>query len=260
MNTTMEKVSLAILNSKRTVFLTGAGISTESGIPDYRGTNGQFWGEYDSKDSYISNFVNDIGSRMRCWQACAKLYMVIQDARPNPAHLALAELERMKLLRGIITQNVDGLHQKAGNRSKIVVEIHGTFHSITCLDCGKKYDCKAIYTSIAKGAKVPYCDNCQGILKPDTVFPGEDIAPNVALRTIRMVNPLKLFIVTGSSLEVQPAAYLPVKAKEAGAKLAIINLTPTPYDKYADYLIHDSASHTLSKIVQRVKHHFTSLS
>lgn len=259
MNTVLRKISLSILNSKRTVVFTGAGISTESGIPDYRGTNGQFWGEYDSKDSYISNFVNDSGSRMRCWQACAEFYMVIQGARPNPAHFALAELERMKLLRGIITQNVDGLHQKAGNRSKIMVEIHGTAHSISCLDCGRKYDCKTVYASIANGTKIPYCDYCQGILKPDTVFPGESIAPKIALRTMRMVNPSELFIVIGSSLEVQPAAYLPVKAKEAGAKLAIINLTPTPYDRYADYLIHDSASHTLSEVIQIVKHNLASI-
>lgn len=253
MKTVIEKLSLEILNSKRTVVLTGAGISTESGIPDYRGTTGQFWGKYDTRDSYISNFVNNSESRRRCWQACTEFYVIMENALPNPAHFALAELERMKLLRGIITQNVDGLHQKAGNRPRIIVEIHGTSHSISCLDCGKKYDCKTIYESIAKGTMVPYCNYCQGILKPDTVFPGESIAPNIAQMAIRMVNSSDIFIVIGSSLEIQPAAYLPVKAKEADTKLAIINLTPTPYDRYADYLIHDSASRILSEIVHTVK-------
>lgn len=253
MSTVMKKLASAISNSIRPVFLTGAGISTESGIPDYRGTNGQFWGKYNVTDSYISNFVNNSESRRRCWQACAEFYTVIQNTLPNYAHSALAELEEMKLLRGVITQNVDGLHQKAGNSSKAVIEIHGTFHSISCLDCGKKYDCKIIYASIAKGTMVPYCDCCQGILKPDTVFPGQTIAPNIARKVMRMVNSSELLIVVGSSLEIQPAAYLPVKAKEAGAKLAIINLTPTPYDKYADYLIHDSASRILSEIVHTVK-------
>ncbi|HHT9135093.1 MAG TPA: SIR2 family NAD-dependent protein deacylase [Candidatus Avalokitesvara rifleensis] len=253
MNTVVERISLALLNSRYTVALTGAGISTESGIPDYRGTSGQFWGKYDSRDSHISNFINNSGSRMRCWEVCATFYQLIRDAHPNLAHLALAELEQMKLLRGIITQNVDGLHQKAGNRPKTIVEIHGTAHLISCLDCGRKYASETIYDMIARGVKVPYCECCQGILKPDTVFPGEAIASNVARRALKMVESSKILIVIGSSLEVQPAAYLPVKAKEAGAKLVIINLTSTPYDKYADYLIHDSANHTLGKIMKRVK-------
>lgn len=253
MNTTVEKISMSILNSKRTVVLTGAGISTESGIPDYRGTGGQFWGEYNSTDFYISNFIKNSDDRKRCWQAYAKFYQVIREAYPNPAHFALVELERMKLLRGIITQNVDGLHQKAGSSPKIIVEIHGTVHSISCLDCGRKYDCAAIYASIPMGINVPYCEYCQGILKPDTVFPGEAIAPNVARRTLKIIDSSEFLIVVGSSLEVQPAAYLPVKAKEVGAKLAIINLTPTPYDKHADYLVRSSASYALGEIVKGVK-------
>ena len=258
MSLVMKKLATAISNSIHPVFLTGAGISTESGIPDYRGTNGQFWGKYSITDSYISNFVNNSESRRRCWQACAEFYTIIQHALPNHAHFALAELEKMKLLRGIITQNVDGFHQKASNSSKAVIEIHGTFHSISCLDCGKKYDCKIVYESIAKGTIVPYCDYCQGILKPDTVFPGQNITPIIARKVLRMITSSELIIVIGSSLEIQPAAYLPVKAKEAGAKLVIINWTPTPYDKYADYLIHDSASHVLNKIVQIVKNNLHS--
>lgn len=254
----MKKLASAISNCIRPVFLTGAGISTESGIPDYRGTTGQFWGKYNVTDSYISNFVNNSESRRRCWQACAEFYTIIQNTLPNHAHFALAELEKMKRLQGIITQNVDGLHQKAGNSSKTVIEIHGTFHSISCLDCGKKHDCEIVYASLAKGTMVPYCDYCQGMLKPDTVFPGQVIAPNIAQKVIRMVNSAELLIVVGSSLEIQPAAYLPVKAKETGAKLAIINFTPTPYDKYSDYLIHDSAGYALSKIVQTVKNNLRS--
>lgn len=256
MNTLVDKVAEAVLNSKRTVVLTGAGISTESGIPDYRGSNDQFWGEYDSKDFYLSNYISNSESRMRCWQACAAFYETIRDARPNPAHLALVELERMKLLRGIITQNVDGLHQKAGNSAKVVVELHGTAHSISCLDCGRRYDCETIYASVSKGTKVPYCEYCQGILKPDTVWPGEPLSPNVAKRALQMATSCKLFIVAGSSLEVQPAAYLPVKAKESGAKLVIINLTPTPYDKYSDYLIRHPAGETFTEIARQVKKQF----
>lgn len=253
MSTVVEKLSKAILNSKRTVAFTGAGISTESGIPAYRGSDGQFWGEYDSKDFYISNFLMNSGSRLRCWQGCAKFYEVIRNAHPNPAHLALAELGRMKLLRGIITQNVDGLHQKAGNRPSTVVEIHGTAHSISCLDCGRKYDCNVIYSFVVNQKSVPYCEYCQGILKMDTIFPGEEIIPNVASRTLRMLDSANLLIVIGCSLETQPAAYLPVKAREVGAKVAIINLSYTRYDKYADYIIRCSAGPALSEILKHVR-------
>jgi NAD-dependent deacetylase len=253
MKPVVERLSTAILDSNRTIVLTGAGISTESGIPDYRGTNGQFWGEYDGRDFYISNFVRDSRTRRRCWQTLAKFYNAIKHAHPNPAHLALAKLERMKLLRGIITQNVDGLHQKAGNSDKIIIEIHGTAHSISCLDCGRKYDPGTLFASIANGTGIPYCEYCQGILKPDTVFPGEEIAPNIARKALRMIDSSQLVIVVGSSLEIQPAAYLPVKAKEEGAKLAIVSLGSTPYDRYADYLIHASASHVLNEVVKRIE-------
>lgn len=252
MKTVIDEIADAILDSKCNVFLTGAGISTESGVPDYRSSNNQFWGEYDSKDFYLSNFLTDGGSRMRCWRACAVFYETMKNAQPNPAHLVLAELERRKLLRGIITQNVDGLHQKAGNSRKVVIELHGTAHTISCVDCGRKYNSEGIYASISKWTSVPYCEYCQGILKPDTVFPGEPIIPNVAKRVLQMATSCKLLIVIGSSLEVQPAAYLPLKAKEAGARLGIINLTPTPYDKYADYLIYRPAGKTLAEIVKKI--------
>lgn len=252
MSSTIEQIARALVDSKRTVILSGAGISTESGIPDYRGTSSHFWEKYSSQDFSLSTFLKSEEGRIRCWQTSMVLYQIIRNAHPNPAHYALAELERMKLLRGIITQNVDGLHQKAGSSRKIIVELHGTVHSISCLDCGRKYDCETVYTSVSKGVTVPYCDYCQGILKPNTIFPGEPLFLNIARRALQMATSSKLFLVVGSSLEVQPASYLPIKAKEAGAKLAIINLSPTPYDNYTDYLIYGPAGQTLSEIVKQV--------
>lgn len=224
----------------RLVAFTGAGISAESGIPTYRGEDG-VWDKYDpskyadiryfrKEPSYYWNFFKDV----RC--------PVLKKAQPNKAHLALAGFEEAGKLSAIITQNIDGLHQLAG--SKRVLELHGNTRRILCLECGEAYGIDAIYKKI-ESQLPPHCSKCNGVLKPDVVFFGESLPSTVLDEAITETRSCDLFLVVGSSLVVQPAASLPVMAKENGASLVIVNKDPTPLDRMADLVIHDSASSIL---------------
>ena len=178
---------------------------------------------------------------------------LLANAQPNAAHLAIAELEKMGKLSSVITQNIDNLHQKAGNDPDFVYELHGNMERMVCLDCGKKYPVDSLIEQIKSEDHVPDCENCGGILKPDVILFGEALPQKTLMDATREAQECDLFIVIGSSLVVTPAAYMPVYAKRSRAKLVIINIGPTQQDDLADVIIDHSAGETMTKIMQKLK-------
>lgn len=251
MDTLTRRVADLILSSKRVVVFTGAGVSTESGIPDFRSPGG-IWTRFDPEDFTYQKFVSDVGARRKHWQLLGDGSLTTK-AKPNPAHYAVAELDRMGLLDCVITQNVDNLHQKAGVPDEKVFELHGNLLWAACLGCGRRYPFEQILTRLEKGEEIPDCEACHGILKPDAVFFGEDLPADVLREATRRANGADLFIVIGSTLVVYPAAYMPQYAVSGGAKLVIINLTSTPMDSEATVLIRARAGEAMAKVLEWVK-------
>lgn len=252
MEETIKQVAQLIINSKKTVVFTGAGLSTESGIPDFRSPGG-VWDRYNPEDFYFQKFISNEKSREKYWQMATEMYEPMKKSKPNPAHLSIAEMERMGKLDCVITQNIDGLHHKAGNSTERIIELHGTAMYVTCLTCNKKYDRDEIQSRIREGVKVPYCDDCGGPLKPATISFGQAMPERETQEAYHRSSTCDLFIVIGSSLVVQPAASMPLVAKRNGAKLVIINRDPTPYDDMADVVIHGQAGPTMLAILEEVK-------
>ncbi len=247
------KAAAEILRSSKTIVaLVGAGISTESGIPDYRSPGG-YWTSYDPADFAFPRFQSDPGSRQRYWQVSSKFYDMLRFAQPNAGHLALAELERRGLLLGIITQNVDGLHHKAGNSPERILEIHGTEHVISCLDCHAKFARWEPGPWTLPGTEEPRCPHCHGLLKPDSVLFGQPIPPEKLEKALSWLTRTDLLLVIGSSLLVQPVASFPARAKEMGAKVMIINLSPTGEDPLADLCLRGKASSILTRMMQDLR-------
>jgi len=248
----LRQIAQWIVTSKRVVVFSGAGLSTESGIPDFRSPGG-VWDRYDPEDFAFQNFLASEASRERYWQMATELYKPIKTARPNQAHLAIAELERLGRLDCVITQNIDGLHFKAGNSEERVIELHGTAIYVSCLNCNKRYDRDEIQERIQRGQKAPRCDECGGALKPATISFGQSMPERETQEAYRRSSTCDLFIVVGSSLVVQPAASMPLVAKRNGARLVIINRDPTPYDSIADAVVHGQAGSTVASILESVK-------
>ena len=248
----LAQVAEWIINSKRTIVFSGAGLSTESGIPDFRSPGG-VWDKYDPEDFYFQNFIASEASREKYWQMATEMWEPIKKAQPNPAHLAIAELERLEKLDCVITQNIDGLHFKAGNSEEKILQLHGTAIFVSCLSCQKRYDRDEIQERIKKGQKAPRCDGCGGLLKPATISFGQSMPEKETQEAYHRSSICDLFIVIGSSLVVQPAASMPLVAKKNGAKLVIINRDPTPYDDMADLVIHGQAGSTMASIMEYVK-------
>lgn len=248
----MIQIAQWILSSRRLVVFVGAGLSTESGIPDFRSPGG-VWDRYDPEDFYYQNFIASEASRERYWQMATEMYEPMKKAQPNQAHLAIAELEKLGKLDCIITQNIDGLHHKAGNSEEKIIELHGTAMHVTCLNCKKRYDRDEIQERLRQGIRVPYCDDCGGPLKPATISFGQAMPERETQEAYHRSSKCDLFIVIGSSLVVQPAASMPLVAKRNGAKLVIINRDPTSYDELADIVIHGQAGSTMAGILKCVK-------
>jgi NAD-dependent deacetylase len=222
------------------VAFTGAGISAESGIPTYRGEDG-IWHKYDpAKFADIGHFFREPGYYWRFFQEVR--YPVIKRAQPNRAHQALANLEEKGVLKAVITQNIDGLHQLAG--SQRVLELHGNTRRIACLDCGAYYPMEEVHKQLETQLP-PQCLACGGTLKPEVVFFGESLPGRVLEQATAESQACDLFLVVGSSLVVQPAASLPALAKRQGATLVIVNRDPTPLDGMADAVYHSAASEVL---------------
>jgi NAD-dependent deacetylase len=242
------RVAELILRSRRPVVFSGAGVSTESGIPDFRGPGG-LWERYDPEDFTIERFLKSPESRRNVWHA---LEALLREAQPNPAHCAIAELERLGRLDCVITQNVDGLHQQAGNSPQRVFELHGSMRQALCLSCGERYPMEHVRGLLPSGV-IPSCEKCQGVLKPAAVFFGEALPRDEVQESIGRSRSSDLFMVVGSTLTVYPAAYIPVYAVEAGARLVIINLGATPLDRLATVILRFKAGEALPAIVEKVK-------
>lgn len=248
----LKQIARWIMTSKRIIVFTGAGLSTESGIPDFRSPGG-VWDKYNPEDFYFQNFLASEISREKYWQMATEMYGPIKAAQPNPAHLAISELEKLAKLDCVITQNIDGLHFKAGNSEDKVIQLHGTALFVACLSCHQRYDRDEIQERIKKGERTPRCEACGGLLKPATISFGQSMPERETQEAYQRSSLCDLFIVIGSSLVVQPAASMPFVAKRNGAKLVIINRDPTPCDHLADLIIHGQAGPTMAKVLEYVK-------
>jgi len=247
----MERLAQLILDSKKTIAFTGAGVSTESGIPDFRSPGG-IWSRYDPEDFTIQKFVNSPEARRTFWRMSAE-GALLAEAEPNPAHYAIAELHGLGRLDCVITQNIDNLHQKAGVPDDRVLELHGNMRRVICLSCRGRFPLPGLVTTVREGIDIPECPDCRGILKPDAVLFGEQL-PIVTLReATRRAQKCDLFIVIGSSLVVYPAAYIPTYAAGAGAALAIVNLTDTPLDHEAEVVIRGKAGDIMPGVMNHVR-------
>jgi NAD-dependent deacetylase len=241
-----------IKSSRRTVVFTGAGMSTESGIPDFRSPGG-VWDRFDPNEFTFQNFIGSEAGRRRYWELGRVVYPVIKRAEPNPGHHALVTLWRLGLLDCVITQNIDNLHQRAGLPAERVIELHGNATRARCLTCERPYDRAEIQDWLDAGVPVPGCaPPCGGVIKPRTVMFGEAMPREEMEEAERRARASDLFIVVGSSLVVYPAAHMPVYAKRSGARLVIVNRTPTPHDGEADLLLADSAAAVLSGVAALV--------
>ncbi len=244
----IKQAAQMIVDSKSTIALTGAGVSTKSGIPDFRGANG-LWTKVDpSKFASVNGFLSDPKA---WWEMALELAPTLLSAKPNPAHTKLTELEKMGLLDRVITQNVDGLHQQAG--SQHVIEVHGSLFTGTCTLCQYKVDRKYLERMMKK-RKIPVmCPSCGGLVKLDTVFFGEPLPQQELAMALESVRKCQLMLAIGSYLVVYPVASLPTIAQQSGAQLIIINQEPTPFDPEADLVFTAEAGETLTAIVDAVR-------
>lgn len=229
---TLQEFATKIRECRDIVFFTGAGISTESGVPDFRSPGG-IWTKY--TPVYFDEFTSSEEARMRYWKMKRETHGLYKNVQPNIGHYAIRTFEERGQLLGLITQNVDGLHGLAGVSREKIVELHGTDRQVVCLSCGKLFPGEDIYRTLVGDFTPPVCDQCGGILKPATVSFGQQMPAEAMRRAQELSQSAELFIVAGSSLQVQPAASFPVLAKQSGAFLAIINRDPTPLDSLADY-------------------------
>lgn len=241
----IQRAARDIVNSKKTIAFTGAGISVESGIPDFRGAQG-LWQKYDPEEfAHIDAFRSD---PEKIWLMLKDMFLIMKDAMPNPAHLGLAELERMGYLSSVITQNVDGLHQAAGSRR--VIEFHGSHKTLSCLKCSTSID----GASLKMEDLPPRCSRCSSLLKPDVVFFGEPIPWEAQVSSFKESQTCDVVLCIGTSAVVYPAASIPITAKERGAKVIEINKESTPLtDEISDYLIAGSAGEIVPAIIEEVK-------
>jgi NAD-dependent deacetylase len=248
----IEEVADLIVNAKKVVVFTGAGISTESGIPDFRGPDG-LWTKFDPEDFTYQRFVGDREARKRLWQMGKTIGFNWNDMKPNAAHEAVAELDKIGKLDCIVTQNVDGLHQKAGVADDKVIQLHGNMQWVKCLGCGERHRYEEVQRWVDAGVEVPDCAKCGGILKPEGVFFGEAMPVWETMEAEKRSRACDLCIVIGSSLVVYPAALMPYYAMQSGAKLVIINDGPTELDSAADVRISERAGMVMSKVLEKVK-------
>ncbi|HUZ03186.1 MAG TPA: Sir2 family NAD-dependent protein deacetylase [Thermomicrobiaceae bacterium] len=238
---TLDDLAAEIRVRRPVVAFTGAGISTESGIPDFRGPSG-LWKR--SKPTKYRDFLARPDVRLSYWERRRTRYPVLAGAEPNPGHRALSRLQQAGYLCDIITQNIDGLHQKAGSPAGTVIELHGSAHHIRCVAC------RTIFVAdefpLPEAVMEPTCPICGGIVKEATISFGESLEVEDLRRALEIARGADLVLVVGSSLQVNPAARIPQVAQQAGAGLAIINNEPTPLDDRADYVIRSSAGAALS--------------
>ena len=244
----MEPLAALIRENEPCVALTGAGVSTESGIPDFRSATG-LWADFDPLEyGSLAAFRRDPA---KVWRFYAPRFSMLTDAEPNRAHLALAELERMGLLRALVTQNIDLLHERAGSRD--VVEVHGSIRSSSCPGCRAGYDLPEVLALIERGEGVPRCPGCWAVLKPDVVFFDELLPEDAIDRAFALAGEAALLLVVGSSLEVHPVAGLPLATLRAGGKVAVVNEGPTSIDEHAALKVEGKAGEILATTVEALR-------
>jgi len=245
----IKKFAELILESNNIIALTGAGMSTESGIADFRSPGSGLWEKVDpyefaSIHSYIANTSKNLEFMLETGRQ-------IFRARPNKGHKALAKLQKLGKLNGVLTQNIDRLHHKA--RTKNIVEFHGNAYEAKCMTCGQIYEITYMVNQIMKGNYSPSCEKCRGILKPNAVFFGESLDSETLEAADKMIVDCDLLLVLGSSLVVYPVAFYPKKILSLGAKLAIINIQETDMDSVAEIVIHEKIGEVLPKVVTLVE-------
>jgi NAD-dependent deacetylase len=240
---TVDALAQLIRERQPCVALTGAGVSTESGIPDFRSSEG-LWAEFDPTEyATIDAFRRD---PEKVWRFYRPRYAMLVDAEPNAGHLALAELERRGLVEAVITQNIDLLHERGGSRN--VVEVHGSIRTSTCPFCRTSYSLDEVL-AVLKHSEVPNCPECGTVLKPDVVFFGE-LLPQAAIdRAFELARSARLLLVVGSTLEVHPVAGLPLETLVAGGSVAIVNRGPTAFDDRAELRIEGGAGDVLGRLL-----------
>jgi NAD-dependent deacetylase len=248
-----KRAGRLVAAAARIAVLTGAGISTESGIPDFRSPGG-LWSRYDPSKLTYDRFLTDADTRRTYWEIATQSYPIMRDAEPNAAHRAVAAIERAGKLLKLVTQNVDGLHQKAGSSEDLTVEIHGSALRARCTSCGIEHDREAIHHRLAAAGDgaggVPSCDACGGPVKPATISFGQAMPERETAEAFAAAAECDLMIVIGSSLVVYPAAAVPEVAVQNGAPLVIVNREPTGHDRIAHVVVRGAAGESMSRIVQ----------
>jgi NAD-dependent deacetylase len=240
----LEEFAARINSARAIVFFTGAGISTESGVPDFRSPGG-VWTKY--QPVLFQDFLASESARIQHWQLKKATYELFKTVEPNSAHYAICACEQRGQMLGLITQNIDGLHKLAGSSEEKLVELHGTDRLVTCLECGKRYQPADVYEHLGETFTAPTCE-CGGFLKSANVSFGQSMPVEAMRRAQAWSEQADIFIVLGSSLQVQPAAAFPVIAKRAGALLAIVNRDPTPLDDLADFVHHGAIGAFFEKL------------
>jgi NAD-dependent deacetylase len=246
MSLTFTEARELIANTRRIVGFTGAGISTESGIPDFRSPGG-VWAN--NRIIEYQEFISSRSGREEAWRQKVMAWPEMRDAQPNAGHYAFVELEKRGQLMAMITQNIDGLHQRAGHDPKNVIELHGTMLHAVCLSCGITIPMDEAVARVEAGELAPECDHCGGYLKTATVSFGQAMPEREMQRAYEAAENCEVFIAVGSSLVVHPAASLPALAKASGATLIIVNRTETPLDEYADLVVREEISKALPKLM-----------
>src|SRR6476646_3481928 len=245
---TLDQVRAWVDDAQRIVVLTGAGISTESGIPDFRGPQGVWTrNPLAEKLSTIHHYMADHEVRKAAWQS--RLEHPAWTAKPNAGHLALAALEKRGKLHALITQNIDELHQMAGNSPDKVLEVHGTVRKVMCMACGMTAPMQKALDRVRAGEDDPPCRDCGGILKSATISFGQALVPEVIERAMRSAGEADLFLSIGTSLQVYPVAGAVEVAKAAGARIVILNAQETPFDGIADAVIREPIGAVLPQLV-----------
>jgi NAD-dependent deacetylase len=242
----IEKAARLIAEATYAIALTGAGVSTPSGIPDFRSPGSGLWTQVDPMEvASIQAFYRDPEAWYKWYHERGTMFL---DAQPNPAHEALAELEEMGRLQAVITQNIDNLHQKAG--SKRVIELHGNTREAICLRCGDIIPARLLWERYVQERQAPRCEKCSGMMKPNVILFGELLPEEALSAAWEETDECDLMLVAGSSLEVTPAAHLPLMARRRGAKLVVVNFQPTPADSYAEVAIREDVAEVLPKIAE----------
>lgn len=235
-------------NAKHAVALTGAGISTPSGIPDFRSSKDGLWKKYNPFEVASLSAFRVRPERFYEW--FRPLTRNIVEAQPNSAHVAISQLEKHGIIKSVITQNVDGLHQRAGSVN--VLEVHGTLNTMTCGSCYTKYSSSEFIEPYLENGTIPHCRKCSGILKPDAILFEEQLPRKTWQKVEAELKKCDLLVVVGSSLEVVPVANLPYQTISAGGKLIIINNEPTYIDSRADVVLHENVVEALPAIVEEI--------